>query len=133
MRKDYNELPKEIQEQGFDFHWDKNKLWALDIPIEDMDVSFLEWQLDLPFWAHDGKKYNLHPRYVLKKIDSYPDHKDRILNADIQYPIDIMENQNGNLEILDGVHRLVRLMLEGNTKIKVRKIPRKFISLIEKE
>ena len=131
MRKDYNELPEEIRKQRMDFHWDKQKLWVLDIPIEDMDVSLLEWQLDLPFWAHNGKKYNLHPRQVLENIDSYPDHKNRVLNADIKYPIDVMENQNGKLEILDGVHRLVRLMLEGNKKVKVRKISREFIPLIE--
>ena len=131
MRRDYDELPKEIREEGIDFHWDKYKLWALDIPIEDMDVSLLEWQLDLPFWNHEGKKYNLHPRLVLENIELYPDHKDRVLNADIKYPIDIMENQNGKLEILDGVHRLVRLMLEGNKKVKVCKIPRELIPLIE--
>ena len=132
MRRDYNELPKEIQENGFDFHWDKYKLWALDIPVEDMDVSLLEWQLDLPFWEHDGKKYNLCPRRVLENIDLYEDHKNRILKADISHPIDVMENQNGKLEILDGVHRLVKLMFKGNKKVKVRKIPRDNISLIEK-
>jgi hypothetical protein len=131
MRRDYNELPKEIKEQGMDFHWDKNKLWELDIPVEEMDVSLLEWQLDLPFWHHEGKKYNLCPRLVLENLELYPDHKDRILKADIRYPIDVMENQNGKLEILDGVHRLVRLMFEGNKKVKVRNISREFIPLIQ--
>lgn len=131
MRRDYNELPKEIQKNGFDFHWDKHKLWALDIPVEYLDVSLLVWQLELPFWAHDGKKYNLCPMRVLENIDLYPEHKDRILNADTSHPIDVMKNQNSKLEILDGVHRLVKLMLEGNTKIKVRNIPRSAISLIE--
>lgn len=131
MRKDYEDLPKEIQENGFDFHWDKQKLWALDIPTEEIDVSLLEWQLDFPFWAHQGKKYSINPRNVLNNIDLYPDHKVRILNADIKYPIDIMENQNGKLEILDGVHRLVRLITEGNKKVKIRKISRDFIPLIE--
>ena len=131
MRRDYAQLPKEIREQGFDFHWDKNKLWVLDIPIEDIDVSELDWQLDLPFWDHEGERYNLHPRLVLENIDLYPDHKNRVLNADIRHPIDAMENQNGKLEILDGMHRLVRLILEGNKKVKGRRISRKFISLIE--
>lgn len=132
MRRDYNELPKEIQENGFDFHWDKNKLWALDIPVEDMDVTLLEWQLDLPFWEFDGKKYSLCPRQVLENVDLYEDHKNRILKSDVSYPIDIMENQNGKLEILDGVHRLVKLMFEGQKKVKVRNIPRTMISLINK-
>lgn len=133
MRRDYNDLPKEIQEEGMDFHWDNQKMWSLDIPIEEMDVGKLEWQLDLPFWDHAGSKYNLCPRDVLKNIEAYPDHKKRVLNADITHPIDIMENQNGKLEILDGVHRLVRLILEGSEKVKVRNIPREYISLIEND
>ena len=131
MRRDYNELPKEIQENGFDFHWNKEKLWALDVPITEINVSLLIWQLDLPFWTNEGKKYNLCPRLVLENIDLYLEHKNKILNADISHPIDIMENQNGKMEILDGVHRLIRLMLEGNKKVKVRHIDRKFIPIIE--
>ncbi|MBU1083038.1 ParB/RepB/Spo0J family partition protein [Patescibacteria group bacterium] len=131
MRRDHNDLPKEIQEEGMDFHWDNQKMWSLDIPIEEMDVCKLEWQLDLPFWDHAGSKYNLCPRDVLRDTDSYPDHKERVLNADISCPIDIMENQNGKLEILDGVHRLVCLMLKGKKKVKVRNISREFIPLIE--
>lgn len=131
MRRDYDQLPEEIRDQGMDFHWDKNKLWALGgVPIEDIDISEIEWQLDLHFWHLDGKKYVLKPRDVLENIDLYIEHKERILKANIDYPIDLMENQNGRLEILDGVHRLIRLMIEGNKKVKVRKIPRDLIPLI---
>lgn len=132
MRRDFHQLPKEIQEHGMDFHWSNEKIWTLDVPVEEIDVSELEWQLDLPFWNHDGKKYNLCPRSVLQNIELYPDHKERILKANICHPIDAMKNQNGKLEILDGVHRLVRLMLEGNKKVKGRRIPRELIPLIEK-
>ena len=35
-------LPKIIQEAGFDFWWDIKKVWALDYPIEEMNVLELE-------------------------------------------------------------------------------------------
>lgn len=132
MRKDYHKLPEEIREHGYDFHWDNEKVWALDIPVQEISVSELEWIFDFPFWSYDGGKYNLTPRKVIENIDLYPEHKDRVLGADISHPIDTMENQNGKLQILDGLHRLVRLVLEGNKVVKVRKIPRKVIPLIEK-
>ncbi|MFA5155052.1 MAG: hypothetical protein WC453_01315 [Patescibacteria group bacterium] len=131
MRRDYDTLPPEIREQGVDFHWDNRKIWALDLPVEEIETSLLEWQLDLPFWAHEGVKYRLCPRLVLEDLEAYPDHKDRVLSADIRYPIDIIENPGGRLEILDGVHRLVRLMREGHRRVKVRRIPRQSIPLIE--
>ncbi len=133
MRKDFDKLPKEIQEHGMDFHWDNKKLWSLDIPIEDIDVSELEWHLDTPFWSSEGGHYNLLPRLVLEDIELYPEHKDRVLNADIRYPIDIMENPKGELVILDGMHRLLRLMNEGHKKVKVRKISRDHIDKIKKD
>jgi len=132
MRRDYKQLPKEIREHGMDFHWDNQKMWLLDIPVEEIDVSEIDWVLDLPFWGHKGQKYNLCPRHVLENIDLYSEHKKRILKADVSHPIDIMKNQNNRLEILDGVHRLARLILEGNKKVKVRKISRDFIPAIEK-
>ncbi len=114
-----------------DFHWDNEKLWSLVAPIEDIDVSELEWHLDVPFWSYEGGKYNLLPRIVLGDIESYPEHKERIFNADIKYPIDIMENPKGELVILDGMHRLLRLINEGHKKVKVRKISRDHIDKIK--
>jgi len=42
IRRDYNQLPKEIREQGMDFHWSNQKVWDLDVPVEEMDVCALE-------------------------------------------------------------------------------------------
>ena len=132
MRKDHHQLPKKIQEEGFDFHWDNEKVWILDIPTEEVNVSEIDWVFDLPFWSFGGHKYNLNPREVLADIDSYPEHKERILNANTSFPIDLMQNQSGRWLIIDGLHRFARLFLEGNKKVQARKIPRTFIPLIEK-
>ena len=57
---------------------------------------------------------------------------DRIMNSDISYPIDVMENK-GRLVILDGLHRLVKCKILGMDKVKVRIIPRSEIPNIAKE
>ena len=57
MRRDYNQLPKEIREHGLDFHWDNQKVWALNIPVEEINVSDIDWIFDLPFWGHRGENY----------------------------------------------------------------------------
>jgi hypothetical protein len=128
MRKDFDKLPKELQENGFDFHWDNEKVWLLDIPVEEIHIQELDYLFDMPFWQDEGKT----PRQIIIELDKYPNKKERILNADVKYPIDIMQNNKGKYLTLDGLHRLAKLSLEGKEKIKVRKIPRNMISLIEK-
>ena len=51
------------------------------------------------------------------------------MQADLSHPIDIMKNK-GRWLILDGLHRLVKLKIQGKEKIRVRKIPRKEIKNI---
>ncbi len=125
-------VPQEIRDNGFDFSWDNKKVWVLDVPAEQISIEELDWILDLPFWSSGSGKYDIFPRKVLENMDLYREHKERVLRADISYPIDIMKNTKGNWLILDGLHRFLRLVYEGNKTIKVRKISRDLIPLIEK-
>ena len=50
MKKD---IPEIIKKVGFDFDWDSKKVWALDVPVEEMDIKDLEWHFDIPFWAKE--------------------------------------------------------------------------------
>lgn len=128
MRIDFADLPKEIQERGFDFHWDNQKVWSLKVPIEEISTSELEHMLDLPFWRDDNKT----PRQIMNDIDAYPNRQQRVMNADTSYPLDIMKNVQGEYIMLDGLHRFVKLLMNGEKKVRVRKISRKYISHIEK-
>lgn len=135
MRRDWNHVPKEIQEHGLDFHWDNQKVWSLDMSVEEMDISEIEWMTELPFWWKDaaGNTFAaVSPKDAMRNLDLYPNHRDRIMNADTSYPIDIMKNHNDRWLILDGLHRLMQLIAKGERKIKVRKIPREMIPLIER-
>jgi hypothetical protein len=130
--KEKNKIPDIIKEVKFPFRWDSRKLWTLELPIIEMDINELLWHFDIPFWEkEDTDDYNLTPWEVINKDKGTKEHRKKINEADLQYPIDIMENK-GRWLILDGLHRLVRAYEAGQKSVKVRKVPREKIPEISK-
>lgn len=123
MRKD---IPQIIKDVGFDFSWDEKKVWALDYPVEEIDLDELIWHFDIPFHWHDGGIYNLKSMEIINDPEKYKDEYERTMKADLSHPIDIMKNK-GRWLILDGLHRLMKAYIQGQKKVKVRKIPRERI------
>lgn len=121
-------IPQIIKDVGFDFDWNEEKVWALDVPTEEMDISELIWHFDIPFLWEAGV-YDLTPREVLENSPGHKKEHERTLRADLVYPIDIMENK-GRWLILDGLHRLMKAWILGEKRVKVRKISRDFIPKI---
>lgn len=127
------ELPKIIEEVGFDFSWDERKVWEIDAPVEEMGVDELTWHLDIPFlWSKPDGYYDVRPRWVLEDPQKYVDEYERTLKSDIMYPIDIMW-WRGRWVILDGLHRLMKQYSEGKVRVNVRRIPEVSIPLIIKK
>lgn len=120
--------PQIIKDIGFDFHWNSEKVWGLDVPASEMDISELIWHFHIPF-LRDGSAYNLKPQEVIDMPKDHKEEYERIMRADLIYPIDIMENK-GRWLILDGLHRLMKASILNMQKVKVRKIPRGRISEI---
>lgn len=127
------QLPKEIAEVGFDFDWDVEKVWALDLPTRLVDRQFLEWHLGVKFlWTQPDGYYDLTPREVLENPDAYPKEMKRVEKADLKYPIDYMQ-WNGRPLILDGLHRLMKCNLLEIDQISVREVPVEFVPQILKD
>jgi len=124
-------LPKIIEEVGFEFNWSENKVWALNIPVEKIDIKELVWHFEIPFWNTKDEYYNLKPNDVINFPKNHKKEYDRTMKSDLSYPIDIMENK-GRWLILDGLHRLVKAKILGKTEVEVRKVPRSKIPDIEK-
>ncbi len=118
-------------EHAFDlpFWRDNEKLWALDVPTEEMQIDELRWILDIPFWENEQGDIVIAPNEVIQNADQYPGHRDRINGGDTSFPLDIMKNRKGKWLTLDGLHRLVKLVLEGASTVQVRKIPPELIHL----
>lgn len=124
-------LPKIIKEVGFDFSWDNEKVWELDVPVEETNILELEWHFDVPFWSTLGGYYDLSPNEVLANPGKYSTEFERIMKADMSHPLDIMFWKSRWL-MLDGLHRLVKAKQEGKKKVRVRKIPVEYIPQIKK-
>lgn len=76
------------EEHSFDlpFWRDNNKLWALDVPVEEMDIDELLWILDIPFWEDEDGNIVITPNEVINNLDDFPYHRDKIKNCDTSYP-----------------------------------------------
>jgi hypothetical protein len=125
------DIPKIIKEVGFDFDWDEQKVWKLDLPFSFMDISRLSWHFDIPFLWENGGVYNLTPKEVIEDPQNHKEEYDRTMRADLKYPIDIMENK-GRWLILDGLHRLMKASILGQYKVNIRIVDRSRISEILK-
>jgi hypothetical protein len=115
-------VPRELAPYVLDFEWDRERLWALALPVESLPVACLEWQLDLPWWRHGDRPFALAPRAVLRDPARHPLHSARALEACLGFPLDITW-RGGRWTILDGVHRLVKAVALGLRDVRVRKVP----------
>ncbi len=126
-------LPKIIQEVGFDFSWDVEKVWKLDEPTVRVPIETLLWHFEIPFWETEGTDdYNLSVWQTLADPEKEKSHWQKILAADLAYPIDVMPNK-GRLLILDGLHRLAKSYLRGKKEVDIRIIPRSRIAEITED
>jgi len=122
--------PEIIEEVGFDFSWDEKKVWELDVAKESAPIDLLTWHFDAPFiWSKPDGYYDVNPRDVIENPGLHPEEYERTMNADTSYPIDIMY-WRGRWLILDGLHRLMKLSVNGANEIVVRKIPESAIDQI---
>lgn len=112
-----------INEIGFDFSWDTEKVWQLDEPTVIVPIDTLLWHFHMPFWNSEWTdEYNLtvFDTFLNPQREIY--HWDAILSANIEYPLDIMPNK-WRLLLLDGLHRLAKHYLMWKREIPVRIIP----------
>lgn len=125
-------LPSIIEEVGFDFDWDEKKVWALELPVEEVKIDELTWHLDIPFlFTKPNGYYDLKPSQVLENPDDFNEEYSRTINADLSFPIDVMF-WRGRWVILDGLHRLMKANLQGQEEVSVRKVPNSAIQAISK-
>jgi len=113
----------------FPFNWNVKDIWELEGKIERRNIEDLEWHLDKPFWSSvrgNGMMFDLRPIEVLAKPDEHIYHSTRIKEADVNYPI-CLTIYKGREIIVDGIHRLAKLVDEKIKTIEVKVINGKSI------
>lgn len=116
-------VPPELTAYILDFHWDLELLHALDLPSVALPLADLAHHLDLPFWAYEGRPFQVSPRQVVADPVTYHDQYQRTQTADLRHPLDAVRRPDDRITILDGIHRLLRAELEGRPVVAVRVLP----------
>ena len=114
-------VPESLRGVLLDFHWELERLWALDLPVAEVAVEELAWHLDLPFWAAGGRPFAVTPSEVARAPERHPGQWERTLSADLTMAVHVVE-RDGRLVILDGVHRLLKASLEGRGTIGAKRL-----------
>ena len=78
------------------FKTDEPKLWAIkDIPVEEIPISEIEYNLDIPYLEQVGSNdWDLTPRMLIENFEKEIPHAEKVQKADINYPIEIYFNKN---------------------------------------
>ncbi len=119
--------PKILTDAGYEIYCDTKKLRELDVPVVDFKIEKLIWNFDLPLWEKDGTDdWNLTPRGVIDNISGSKIHRERVMEADLQFPILLIE-KNGKWLVIDGVHRLVKAFEAGHQTIKAKIFTQKMV------
>lgn len=114
------------------FKVDEPKLWKANIPVEEINVSDINYNLDIFYLEQEGTDdWNLSPRMLIENFDKEISHAKRVEKANTEYPIDIYKSQ-GKWIILDGVHRFTKIIRLGHKTIKVRKVTEEIAKKVKK-
>mgnify|MGYP000205164530 CR=1 FL=1 len=114
------------------FKTDEPKLWAVDIPVEEILISEIEYNLDIPYLEQEKTNdWNLTPRMLIENFDKEFFHAKKVNETDLKYPIEIYYHK-GKWIILDGVHRFTKAIRLGHKTIKARRVSEKIAQITKR-
>lgn len=111
-------VPPSLQAVLPNVTWDRARLRALALPVREVPLAELRWQLDLPWWRDGDRYFAVTPNEVRTAPDRFALQWRRVLDADLDVPIDLLARDQ--LVVLDGVHRLLKADVLGMGAIAAR-------------
>ena len=114
----WRKMPPVMQALLPNAEWDRAKLHELALPVVELRVAELRWMLDLPWWRIGERRFAVTPNQVRHAPERYATHWRRMLDADLDFPIDLL--QRDRLIVLDGVHRLLKADVLGMRMLACR-------------
>lgn len=116
-------IPSQLRGVLLNVTWEREALHRLPLPVEEVPVAELRWQLDLPWWRDGDRYFAVTPVEVRADPVRYCVHWHRTLNADLRYPVHLLAT-TARLRILDGVHRLLKADAMGDRYIRAHRVDR---------
>lgn len=105
----FSAIPDELIDYMPGFWWNQSRLFALELNSTPLSLSTLDHLLTVPIWRSTNQSglFSVTGREILASPGTYKDHWNRVIAADISYPIILY--RRGDLTILlDGYHRLLK-------------------------
>jgi hypothetical protein len=110
MRKQYH-FRAAKNGSGFDaFDVDRLIELSYGLPIENVALTSIT-DVDTPYWFYTSPE--------LPTVREVIEHTRLILEADLTYPVLLSLDDN----VMDGMHRVAKAILDGNTTIKAIHLP----------
>jgi hypothetical protein len=100
-------MPASVREVFPTTRWRLEKLSALELKTEPVEIADLAWMFDLPLLQLDGQRFKVTPNQVATTPMNFRPHYERVMAADLDYPIHLVAYR-GRLVVLDGMHRLLK-------------------------
>jgi hypothetical protein len=75
----YRQVPGELRPYVLELDWDRERLRRLELPVEEMRVAALAWQLALPWWRDGERCFSLRPLDVLTIPNPHREHVERAM------------------------------------------------------
>src|SRR6478752_5819932 len=113
------EVPQSLADVLMPFPWELERLLSLDLPVETIEASNYLWMLDLPLWREHGRWLVVTPNEVRLHPSDHGEQWKRTLAADVSTPIHVTR-RGGRTVIIDGVHRLLRCVIERQRELPAR-------------
>jgi hypothetical protein len=114
-----DEIPDALRAWLLPISWDLTRLWHLDGRATGVPVAALRWHYDLPWWrGGDRAWFRVRPAEFIAAPERFPDHARRVASADLSFPLYGLRRR-GRVQILDGIHRLVRADQLGHETMSV--------------
>jgi hypothetical protein len=126
-------VPPALRRHILPFNWDVRRVWRLPTSAQSVAREELDYLLELPLWSsvpQGGMLFDISPRQVLADPQVTLHQYQRIQEADLAFPIDMLDFE-GVRWILDGVHRLAKHFLLDHASVDLRLHPSNVVPQIK--
>lgn len=124
------QLPTSLRHVTLDFLWSHERLWGLDLAVEQVAIEDLRWHLMLPMWSFEDVPFAVSPNEVRDDPRHYHAQYARTMAADLSFPLHAVVGRDGDRSLLDGVHRLLKADLLGHPTVAVKTLPNQALDAI---